>query len=60
MHRLDDTEDLDNEDGTTRDHGGPERVRSQTEFRRTPPPKRRVAPVSYNGIHRRRKKRIQW
>jgi hypothetical protein len=35
-------------------------ARSKESYSRTPRPKRRGTTASFNGLHRRRKKRIKW
>lgn len=38
----------------------PQRAGGKPEYSRKKFPKRGAAPTSYNGIHRRRKKRVMW
>lgn len=54
-------DDFNDDDKDTSRKSRPEATRSQADFKRAQRPQRKGASsVSFNGLHRRRKKRIQW
>ena len=61
MTRSAEAYDDDNDDKETSRQSRPDATRSQADFKRAQRPQRKgVSSVSFNGLHRRRKKRIQW
>ncbi len=58
MQREEELNELDSDDGES--VRGAKRVRAQPSYKRTPRPKQRGSSVSFNGIHRRRKKKVTW
>jgi hypothetical protein len=53
-------DDLDFETYIDEGRKQPERVGGKPEYKRKKLARRGMAPTSYNGIHRRRKKRVMW
>lgn len=61
MTRSAEAYDDDNDDKEISRQSRPDAARSQADFKRAQRPQRKGASsVSFNGLHRRRKKRIQW
>jgi hypothetical protein len=58
MQKIDELEEFDDDASESARHEPT--ARNKESYSRTPRPKRRGTSTSFNGLHRRRKKRIKW